>query len=136
MIGFNASYLYFAVLLFITEVCIAVFVHDSFVRPYLGDVLVVILLYCFFKIFLKTNVLKMAFAVLLMCFFIEFLQYIAILKTLHLQNVQWLQIVLGHSFSWLDMLCYMTGFFLILFLEYNIRPLLNFNQNKNKFSKK
>lgn len=33
-------------LLLLLEALIAVFVHDRFVRPYLGDVLVVVLLYC------------------------------------------------------------------------------------------
>ena len=32
--------------LFLIEVCIALFVHDDFLRPYVGDALVTILLCC------------------------------------------------------------------------------------------
>ena len=38
-----------ALLLFLIELFIALFVHDTFVRPYFGDVLVVILLWCIIK---------------------------------------------------------------------------------------
>ena len=40
----------FAVL-FLIEGAIAIWVHDRFVRPYMGDVLVVVLVYCFVRIF-------------------------------------------------------------------------------------
>ena len=33
------------VILLLTEVLIALYVHDAFVRPYIGDVLVVIVIY-------------------------------------------------------------------------------------------
>ena len=32
--------------LFVVETLIALFVRDAFIRPYMGDVLVVILIYC------------------------------------------------------------------------------------------
>jgi nitrogen fixation/metabolism regulation signal transduction histidine kinase len=48
MITFNKTYFGFALLLFSIEVVIAFFVDDNIVRPYLGDVFVVILIYCFF----------------------------------------------------------------------------------------
>lgn len=38
--------------LFIVETLIALFVRDAFIRPYMGDVLVVILIYCFARIFI------------------------------------------------------------------------------------
>ena len=38
--------------LFIVETLIALFVRDAFIRPYMGDVLVVILIYCFVRIFI------------------------------------------------------------------------------------
>ena len=52
---FNRKYFYLTVLLFLIEVCIAVFIDDQFIRPFVGDVLVVILLYCFVKSFLKIS---------------------------------------------------------------------------------
>lgn len=41
MITFNKKYFLIAILVFVIEVMIAIFLHDKFVRPYLGDVLVV-----------------------------------------------------------------------------------------------
>ena len=40
------------ILLLFTEVMIALFVHDKFIRPYVGDVLVVICIYTFVRIFI------------------------------------------------------------------------------------
>ena len=39
------------VILLLIEVLIALYVHDAFVRPYIGDVLVVIVIYTFIRIF-------------------------------------------------------------------------------------
>ena len=47
MLLFRRSYFSFFVLLFIIEVLIALFVNDRLIRPYVGDFLVVILIYCF-----------------------------------------------------------------------------------------
>ena len=41
-------YLLAFILLLLLEIIIAVFVHDRFIRPYVGDVLVTVLL-CFFN---------------------------------------------------------------------------------------
>jgi hypothetical protein len=68
MITFNKNYFGLAILIFIIEVLIALFVSDSFVRPYLGDVLVVILIYCFIKSFLRLSVLSLAMGVLVLAF--------------------------------------------------------------------
>ena len=38
--------------LFVVETLIALFVRDAFIRPYMGDVLVVILVYCFVRMFI------------------------------------------------------------------------------------
>ena len=39
------------VILLLIEVLIAMYVHDAFVRPYIGDVLVVVVIYTFIRIF-------------------------------------------------------------------------------------
>ena len=36
----------------IIEIIIGVYIHDAFIRPYIGDVLVVILICCFIRIFI------------------------------------------------------------------------------------
>ena len=83
---FNKIYFRLTVILFLIEVAIALFIKDRFIRPYLGDVLVVILIYCFVKSLVKISVHKAAVLVLLFAFCIEILQYINIVEKLKLQH--------------------------------------------------
>lgn len=117
---FNTIYFSFATLLFIIEVLIALYVSDGFVRPYLGDVLVVILIYCFIRSFCKLPVLPLAIGVLLFAFTIEFLQYLRIVERLGLQESKMIRIVLGTSFVWNDMIAYSAGAAIIVIIE-NLR---------------
>lgn len=120
MLTVNKNYLFVTVLLFIVETLIAIYVHDQFIRPYLGDVLVVILIYCFVRSFLKIPVVLAAFGVLLFSYFIELLQYFNFVTVVGLENHKIARIVLGSSFEWLDIVAYTFGFFLVLLLE-NLR---------------
>lgn len=117
MILFNKTYFGWAVLLFTTELLIALFVHDRFVRPYVGDVLVVILMYCFLKSFFRLPILVGTFGVLAFAFMIEFLQYIAIVDMLGWEKSVLASTVIGTSFAWLDILAYVVGALLILLVE-------------------
>lgn len=117
MIVFNKSYLNLAVLLFLVEVLIALFVRDNFIRPYFGDVLVVLLLYCFAKSFLLLPVWPLALGVLLFSFMIEFFQYINMLEMLGLEQSTLARTVLGTSFAWKDIFAYTAGFVSILIVE-------------------
>jgi hypothetical protein len=117
MITFNKKYFGFAVLLFFIEVLIALYIHDRFVRPYLGDVLVVILIYCFLKSFLKLPVLMAALLVLIFSFTIEILQFLNIVETLGLQKSKIARTVIGTSFSWIDLLTYVIGMAIVLGVE-------------------
>lgn len=117
MLPFNKNYFGFAVLIFCIEVLIALFVKDQFVRPYLGDVLVVMLMYCFFKSFIKLPVLTVAILVLVIAFGIEFLQFLNIVQMLHLEQSKIARTVLGTSFSWIDLLTYCIGIAIVLLVE-------------------
>lgn len=117
MLIFNKHYFGFAVLIFIIEVMIALFVNDNFVRPYLGDILVVILIYCFIKSFLKLPVLNVAVFVLLFSFTIEFLQFLNIVEKLHLEKSKIARTVIGTSFSWIDLLTYIIGISIVILIE-------------------
>src|SRR6478736_5037468 len=116
MLTFNKNYFGFTILIFLAEVLIALFVNDNFIRPYLGDVLVVILMYCFIKSFFKLPVLPIAVSVLIFSFIIEFLQYLNIVEKLHLENSKIARTVLGTSFSWIDLLTYIVGFSIIILI--------------------
>ena len=114
----NKYHFAIAVLIFIIEVLIALFAHDGFVRPYLGDVLVVILIYCFLKSFFDVPPFKLSMLVLAFSFFVEFLQYISIVKRLGLEESEIARTVIGTYFTWHDLVAYVTGIAIVLTIEY------------------
>jgi hypothetical protein len=114
---FNLKYFLLALLLFVTEVLIALYVHDQIIRPYFGDVLVILLMYFAIKAILNYPVLLTAIAVLIISFIIEGLQYMNIVEKLGLQDNKIAATVIGTSFSWVDVCAYVLGFFLVLIFE-------------------
>jgi hypothetical protein len=114
---FHKTYLLFTVLLLLIEIVIALFVHDNFIRPYAGDVLVVILIYCFLKTFLNIPALPTAIAVFLFACSVEYLQFLHITERLGLQNNTAAHIIIGSSFEWLDIAAYAAGTLLLLIVE-------------------
>jgi len=117
MFRIQKKYVILTLLLFLLELFIALYVHDQFVRPYVGDFLVVILLYCFIKSFLDISALKSALYVLLFSYIVEVLQYLRIVDLLGLQKSTVARIIIGTSFSWNDILAYTFGIALVLILE-------------------
>ena len=117
MFQFNSKYFIAFLLLFLVEAGIALFVQDQFIRPYLGDVLVVLLLYCFVRTFLKTKPIYAVAGVLAFSFLIEILQYFRLVELLGLQENRMARTVLGSSFDWRDMAAYLVGAAVILVIE-------------------
>lgn len=95
-------------ILFAVEIYIAVFVHDAFVRPYLGDVLVVGVVYCFIRIFLPERVVLLPLYVFIFALTIEILQLFDFAGRIGLEN-KILRIILGSVFDWKDIGCYAVG---------------------------
>jgi hypothetical protein len=114
---FNRTYLLLTTIIFLTEGFIALFIKDKIIRPFIGDVLVVILIYCFLRIFLKNFYWKIAFGCLLFACLIEILQYFDYVKLLGLENNRVLSAAMGRTFEWLDFMAYLTGYLLIIFIE-------------------
>lgn len=117
MFRFHKTYLLFSLLLFITEVLIALFLDDRFVRPYAGDFLVVILLYCFLRGFLNASRTKLAVAVLLFACVIEAAQYVHVLNYLGAEHNRIVRTVLGSSAEWSDVLAYALGVAAVLLID-------------------
>ena len=91
------------------EVCIALFVHDRFVRPYLGDVLVIVLLYCLGRGPLGIRGKWLVPAVTALGALAEGLQALRLADRLGLGPDSPLRVILGSTFDWADLLCYLTG---------------------------
>lgn len=109
----------FAIVLLI-EIGIGVYVRDSFVRPYVGDVLVVVLIYCFARIFIPRRVPQLPIYVFGFATFIEVLQYFRLNEVLEIQN-KLLRIMIGSTFDWKDILCYSIGCLCIILVEKGLR---------------
>lgn len=121
---FNRRYFLYAAILFAIEILIAIFAHDPIIRPYVGDVLVVMLIYCFVKAFMNTPVLITAVGVLLFSYVIETLQYFHFVNRIGLKHSSLARTVIGTSFAWTDILAYTIGVVIILVVErrrFNIR---------------
>lgn len=114
---FNRLYFLLAIVLFGIEILIAKYAHDQFIRPYIGDLLVVMLIYCFVKSFLNTPYLITALAVLAFSYLIETLQYFQIVNILGLQQSKLASTVIGTSFAWQDLVAYTAGAAIVIYVE-------------------
>lgn len=91
------------------EVCIALFVHDDFVRPYVGDMLVVVVIYTFIRIWTPQGVRLLPLYVFLFAVAVEALQYIHIVDLLGLTDNRFMSTLIGTGFDWKDIGCYFIG---------------------------
>jgi hypothetical protein len=117
MYRFHKTYFILTLVLFLTEVLIAMYVNDNFIRPYFGDFLVVILMYCFLKSFIDSGVSLTVIAVLLFSYLIEVLQYLNFVERIGLGDSEMARTLIGTSFAWMDILAYTTGAMAILWFE-------------------
>lgn len=108
-------------LLFAVETVIALYVHDSVIRPYVGDMLVVIVVYCFARIFIPRYGRFLPFYVFLFAAFVEALQYFDLVTLLGLSGNRAAAIVLGSVFDWKDIGCYGAGCLILGLWEWWIR---------------
>ncbi len=104
-----------------TEVYIGLYMHDAIIRPFGGDFLVVILLYCLVSSFINFPVLLTAAWVLVFAYAIEISQYFHLISMLGLQRSKLATLLLGTSFSYIDLLTYTLGFILLVIIVENLR---------------
>lgn len=112
---FSFKYFLLSVILFLVEVVIATLLRDIyFVRAFLGDVLVVILVYTFMMAFFEPkNKALLLFCVFLFAVLVEVSQYFKLAEKLGFAEGSVAYIVLGNYFSWRDILCYAVGCLLV-----------------------
>ncbi len=109
------------VALLTVEVLIALFVRDRFVRPYLGDVLVVILLYCVVRCIKPTGWRWLSPGLFLFAVAVEAAQAAQLVCRLGWEDIPFLATLLGTSFSWWDILCYAVGALICAGIDVAIR---------------
>ena len=104
-------------IIFAVEVCIALFVNDSIIRPYGGDVLVVMLIYYFAKSFVETKTIWLVIAALLFAYLVEIGQYFRLVEVLVMENNKVIRTIIGSSFSWGDIFAYTLGAAICYFID-------------------
>jgi hypothetical protein len=88
------------------EVFIGVFVRDRFIRPYVGDMLVTVLLCCLSRVVFPR--LNPALPVFLFAAGVELIQLAGLPELLGLEGTL-AGIILGSTFDMKDILCYALG---------------------------
>ncbi len=107
------TYAIITIVILLIEVLIALFVHDSFIRPYVGDVLVVAVIYTFIRIFIPDRVRLLPLYIFLFSVLVELMQYINIVELLGLENNRFFSVLVGTTFDVKDIICYGVGCILI-----------------------
>lgn len=90
------------------EIYIGMYVHDSFVRPYLGDTLVVMLIYCVVRTVFPTKYYWLSGAIFLFATAVEITQIFPLCDVLHIEN-KFLRVLMGTSFAYEDIIAYFAG---------------------------
>jgi len=98
-----------AVVLIAVEVLIALFVNDSFIRPYVGDMLVVVVIWALARVALPERVRLLPLFVFIFAAGVELLQYFDIVALLGLEDNRFMSILIGSTFDIKDIICYAAG---------------------------
>ncbi|MHA2875712.1 ribosomal maturation YjgA family protein [Vibrio campbellii] len=102
---------------FIALVVIALYVRDSFIRPTVGDVLVVVWLYYFLASMFSMHVNWLVSLVVLIAFAVELGQLLQVAVWLGIEPSSPLAVILGATFDWKDLLAYCIGGLLCCWME-------------------
>lgn len=91
----------------ITEILIALFVHDAFVRPYLGDVLAVICVYFAARCLFLKKPRYLSIFVTLFAFLVELIQLTPLSEMFGSGSI--FSVIVGGTFDYKDLICYTVG---------------------------
>lgn len=103
------TYIIIFILLLATEIFIGTFVDDAFIRPYMGDELVVMLICAFLRIFFTEKPKLLPLYTTLLAVAVEVLQYFDFVKLLGLEGNRIISTALGRTFDIKDIICYVAG---------------------------
>ena len=117
--SFNKCYFLAFVVLLVIEVLIAKFVTDSFIRPFVGDYLVMILIYLFSRTWLKGNDRIQIFGVLLFCYSVEIAQKFNLVHILSLEKYRLARIIIGTHYDVNDLVAYSLAALTLLMFKNN-----------------
>ena len=113
------TYLLLFFLIVCVEVAIALLIQDQWVRPYGGDVLAAVGLYCLVRVVVPKRYKWFPLCIFFATVAVEVLQLIDILSLLGLKS-SFLRILLGGTFDMIDIICYGIGCGIAWFIETGI----------------
>ena len=102
------KYLGVFLVLFVIEMYIGVFVHDNIIRPFVGDALIVGVVYFFIRVFFKRLKFLPIYVFLFACA-IEIGQYFDLVSLLHIEKFKLARIIIGATFDFKDIFSYFIG---------------------------
>ena len=104
--------------LLLIEVIIALYVHDDFIRPYVGDMLVVIVIYTFIRIIVPEKCKIIPLLIFIFAAGVELLQLANIVEILGVEDNKFLKILIGSVFDIKDIVCYAVGCVILCMYEW------------------
>lgn len=112
-------YILFALFFFLIEIGIALFFHSGFIRSYVGDFIVVMLLYTGLMAITNLEIPNGIVIVLGIAIVIELLQLTEFTRSIGLSG-KLIKLILGTTFSFMDILMYVLGLTIIGFTDYQL----------------
>jgi hypothetical protein len=106
------------VALLILEILIGIYVDDRFIRPYGGDILVVILLGCLYRSIRPLGRLWLSGGIFVLALGVEIAQHFNFVDLIGLGHIRFFRILMGTSFSWADILSYGAGCVIFFLMDW------------------
>ena len=110
------KYATFFTLILVTEIAIAIFHFHKWIRGFVGDLLVIPLLYCFVRIVSRLSVKSATILVMCIAFTSEILQLFHLDKLLNIKQ-EWIIILIGNTFDAFDLIAFALGIIPIYLIE-------------------
>lgn len=103
------TYILLFIAILAAEVLIALFVRDNFIRPYVGDMLVTVVICLFLRGFTPLKTKLLALFVFIFSAAVEIGQYFDFVALIGLSDNRFFSVLLGRTFSLADIICYGIG---------------------------
>jgi hypothetical protein len=115
----SSFFIFLGVLLI--ELIIGGFFRDGFVRHFLGDVFIVVLICYFVRIWFDFPLWQVVLGTLIFAYLVEGIQYLKLIDILGWRSSQLAHLTIGSTFDWKDMLAYTIGSGLSLAIAFVIK---------------
>ncbi len=111
---------YLLLMLICLALCVLIvlrFSNDLFIRGWVGDFIVVVLIYFFVKSIIDIKSFRLAIATLVFSYLTEFFQYLSLVKQIGLEQSRIAQIIVGTTFDFNDLVAYTIGVVCVYLLD-------------------